>query len=768
MSLIHRFATLSLSLVFILACSGNVYSQPEEGPVVRQIDIQYAGPASISRERILANMRTAVGQPYSELVVEEDIRNLYATTVISNVRIYTEPLPDGVRVVVIVQTRASVSEVRFEGVSQVSVNRLRKEIATEPEQSLSEAQLEEDRQKILAYYQARGYSEASVTYRVETNEAAQTSSVVFAVDEGDRRKVRRIRFEGNNTIPEKELRKVMKTKPKNILSVFTKAGRAESDTLDADAIAIRDLYQEKGYADAEVVDIRRESVGDKSMDLVVVINEGPQYKVGTLTISGNQLLSAEDMRSELKMVEGAPYSPKLLRDDISTIQKQYGKQGYIDVMILPTPTSRGPQVVDVNYAIEEGFQSYVEKVNISGNTRTKDKVIRRELVIAPGDVYDTSKVELSRQRLANLNYFERTEAYPSDTFIPGRKDLNLEVEEKRTGSFNFGAGFSSIDNLIGFAEVTQSNFDITNWPSMSGGGQRFRTRVQFGTKRKDFIISLTEPWFMDYQVAVGGELFYRESTFFSDVYDQRNYGLALNARKPLGNFTSLRTEYRLENIEIFDVDDDVSEEIRSQEGEYLKSQLLAGITYDTRDSVFLTRKGHRVDGSIYAAGGPLAGDVDVYGWNLEGSKYFLLPKDFILQVVGEVATVETWSGGEEVPIFDRLFLGGANTLRGFKYREVGPKDENDEPIGGQTLSRFTAEVSFPIIDRIRGAVFYDVGFVNRGSYDFSAGDVNSDAGVGLRFDLPIGPVRVDFGIPLQADSSNDSSGRFNFNIGYQF
>jgi outer membrane protein insertion porin family len=274
---------------------------------------------------------------------------------------------------------------------------------------------------------------------------------------------------------------------------------------------------------------------------------------------------------------------------------------------------------------------------------------------------------------------------------------------------------------------------------------------------------------MDRQLAVGGEVFFREATYVSDVYDENRYGGLLHVRKPINPFTSVRGEYRLENISIEDMDDDASDILKREEGDYLRSAISASITNDTRDNLFLTRRGHRIQLSGFGTGGFLGGDVDVYGLNLEAVKYFQLPYDMIFHVVGEVATVDTWGDGDRVPIFDRLFLGGANSLRGFDYREVGPKDEDGEPIGGGSLARLTAELTFPVVQRVRGVVFYDVGFVNSGSFDWSPDDINANVGVGVRLDLPtIGPVRLDFGIPVQSDEFNDSNGKFNFNIGYNF
>lgn len=760
---------LLVGLLSFLFTSLSVLAQAPSGPTVQSIDVQYAGPASISRERILANMRTQVGKPYNQQAVEEDIRNLYATGTISNVRIFGERVGgDAVKVIVVVQPKATVSEVVFEGATRIKESRLRKEISTKQNEPLSEANVEADRQKILELYAGRGYSDTRIETRIDADEKTGKSRVVFSIVEGGKVVIRDIRFEGNTALKESQLRKVIKTKPANVLSFITKAGRLQQEQVEADVAAIRELYQNQGYVDVIVSGPQVQPVSGDKADLVFTIQEGRQYTLGKVNVTGAQVFTSDEVRTEIRSVPGETFSPGKLREDAKRVQDLYGARGYVDMQVGVETVSGGPGVIDVSFTLDEGTQSYVERVNIQGNTRTKDKVIRRELALSPGDIYNTVLVDASRQRLQNLNYFSRAEIFPSETDIPGRKDLNVLVEEKRTGSFNFGAGFSSIDSLLGFAEIQQSNFDITRWPNFTGGGQRFRTRLQYGTKRQDFIIGLTEPWFMDYQVAVGGELFYRKASFISSVYDQGNAGFELNARKAVGKFSSARLAYRLENISIEDVDEDASQIFHDEEGDYLKSSITAGWNYDTRDSVFLTRRGHRVDFSAYVAGGPLGGDTDTYGFNLEASKYFPLPGDTIFLINAEIGTVDSWSGGERVPIFDRLYLGGANTLRGFDYRDVGPKDEDGEPIGGNTLARVTFEYTFPVVDRIRGALFYDTGFVNAGSYEFSPSDVNSDVGIGVRIELPIGPIRLDYGIPVQSDSHNDSSGKFNFNIGYQF
>ncbi len=254
------------------------------------------------------------------------------------------------------------------------------------------------------------------------------------------------------------------------------------------------------------------------MVLTIVIAEGPQYHVRKLTITGYQNTTEQRIRVLLKMKEGSVYSPKQLRDDAKAVADAYGSGGYVDLVVQPEGAPAGPALIDVHYNIEEGVRSFVNRVNIEGNTRTKDKVIRREVLVAPGDVFNTVRVDITKKRLENLGYFAKVETYPEETDIPGRKDLTILVQEKRTGSLSFGGGYSTIDALVGFAELSQGNFDLFNWPSFTGGGQKFRLRIQYGTQRKDFILSLTEPYFLDRRLSLNGQVFYTEANYLSSEY----------------------------------------------------------------------------------------------------------------------------------------------------------------------------------------------------------------------------------------------------------
>jgi outer membrane protein insertion porin family len=740
-------------------------------PLVKSIEVQFVGPQSVSKEKILANMHTRVGRPYSSRMTEEDVRNLYATGNVTNVRMFGEPQADGVKVIVVVATKSTVAEVLINGATKVKVSKLREQISAKPGEALNESGLEADRQKIIEFYQGKSYGDVDVRYRTENVNKPGAVRVIFDVMEGSKAKIDHVYFEGNTVVKKADMLKVIKTKPKGIMNVFSStAGKLNSDQLQDDVRAIRELYQGKGYIQA---DVRRPNVvrNGTKVDVTFPIVEGTQSHVGKISISGARVFATDEVTQKMKLKPGAVYSPQALAADKKAISDLYGAKGYLDLAVIASPVPAGAGLVDVSFRLEEGVQYYVDKVNIAGNARTKDKVVRRELLLAPGDLFNTVRMDTSKQRLDNMQYFSHTEVRPAEPLIsvPGRRDLNVDVAEKQTGSFNFGAGFSSVDNLLGFVELTQGNFDIMNWPRLTGGGQKFRIRVQYGTTRKDFIISLTEPYFLDRKLQLGTELYYRDESYTSTVYNERRYGGDIFLRRPINEFTAMRLEYKLEEIQLHNFSSTASSTILAENQPWLKSQVSASITYDSRNRVYLPSSGIRADAQIYVAGDFLGGNEAIYGFDLTAAKYFSLPGDTILTFEGEVAGVDNWGNGSHVPIFDRLYLGGANTLRGFTYRYVGPKDSTGEPIGGQSLARFTTEYTIPIIEKVRLALFFDAGFVNAASWNYGTGNLNSDYGIGLLLEIPaIGPIRIDYGIPLQSDIYNGSGGKFQFNIGYKF
>src|SRR5438128_2641004 len=355
-------------------------------PIIKSIDVQYTGPGTVSKERILAQMRTKVGQPYSDQVVEQDIETLYKTGSVLNVRIFAQPEGNGVKVIVAVQTRSIVREIEIDGAEQVKAKRLRKEIKLKLNQPVNEQELDEARQKIVEVYQGRGYNDVSVQFRVDPiDEKRGTARVVFTVNEGVRGAVKQVQFEGNAHFSEKVLRKQMKTRGRSLIYFVDKTGRLDEVQLEQDMDKLREFYQDHGYIDVEIKTPRRERTEKGPMIITIPIVEGPQYHVRKLTISGYQNTTEDRIRKLLKMKEGSVYSPKQLRDDAKAVADAYGSGGYVDLVVLPEGAPAGPVQIDVHYKIDEGVRSFVNRINIEVNTRTQDKVIRRESLVAPGD-----------------------------------------------------------------------------------------------------------------------------------------------------------------------------------------------------------------------------------------------------------------------------------------------------------------------------------------------------------------------------------------------
>jgi outer membrane protein insertion porin family len=762
-----RQSTLFLSA---LLCCAPMLMQGQgvdyEGKKITQVEIRYRGKQTVDEAALRNTMSTRAGQAYSIDRLDADIKSLYESGKVDDVRWLAEPAGDGVKLIAEVSTRHELDSVGFAGNTVFSDKKLVKESKLTAGGALSDEQILTARRNIEAYYQGYGYPDVSVTHRMQPAEGGG-ASLIFLIDEGIKNEVRNIKFQGNANITAKDLEKVMKTKEKGILSPITKSGRIQGNQLEEDLEEILDYYRNKGFLRVSSPGIQRIPTGDGKLDLVIPINEGIRYKVAGVGFGKMTVFTPEELYPALTLVGGDSYSAKKMRADIEMIRSYYGSRGYADATVVPDIDNASGDTVQITYRITEGSRFRVGRVSIGGNTKSRDKVIRREVPLKPGDWFNSVDVEKTRTRLRNLNYFNDAQV----TAVPGGggyRDLNILVDEKKTGTLSFGVGFSAIDSLVGYVTMEQTNFDLLNPWHFTGGGQRFTASVRAGAQRRDLTISLVEPWFLDKQLALGGELFYRNALFFSDYFDQTNAGASIYLRKPLGENAYVRTEYRLENIEI-DADNgrSNSDYFEKLEGEYLRSSVGMNYVFDNRDSNQTPRQGHKIDAGINYAG--LGGDVNTITFSTTAQKYWNLKWDTILSINGEIGMVDSLDDNE-VPIFDRQFLGGARTLRGYEFRDVGPRDkDSQETIGGNSMAWATVEYTVPLFEQVRGAVFYDAGFVNADSWDVSPSDLYTDAGLGVRLNLPFGPLAFDYAFPLQSpDPIADKGGQFQFYLDYRF
>jgi len=762
-----------------------------QGPIVREIDIEYIGPKTVAKTVILSNMRTTVGQVYSAAAVEEDVRNLYATGFFTNLRIQDEPLGDGVKVNVVVQPKPLVKEIVIKGASRIKETRVKKEIKSKVGEPLSEQQISSDADKVKDLYLGKGYNQVQVSYKIDTNSEFGRSVVTFIISEGDRAYVTGVDFVGNQHLTTKELCKIMKTRKKNLFSFINKSGLFKEDDFRQDLDNLRTYYNSKGYIDMAVKDVKYVYPKQGEMQVTITVFEGIQYTVGKIDFTGNTIFSKQDLRNYrnyavVRMDEGKVYSPRAftpdkkepneelptLENDLKRIRDLYGTRGYIDMQVTPERQANVQSgKIDILYHIVENSQSYLEQIIIQGNNRTKDKVIRRELAVKPGEIYDSVRADQSKKRLENLGYFEKVDISPQDTTVPNRKNMVVTVEEKRTGSVTFGAGFSSVDSLLGFVEINQGNFDLFNFPYFTGAGEKFRVRIQYGLERQDFEVSFKEPWFLEQRISLGYDLFYHNATYLSNYYNERNFGASVSLARAFGPFWSGSITYTLQDYELYNFASNSSPQLLREQGYRTDSSITLGMNYDTRDSVLLSRRGMHADFSAEFAGGPLLGQTNIYKFQADAQKYILLPYDCILTIAGATGVANYYGSSQEVPLFDRFFIGGSRSVRGFGNRDIGPVDSNNEPLGGDTMAYTNLELTFPIIDRVRGAIFNDMGFLDGRAFHYTDAwpELNMAAGVGLRLNLPIGPLRLDYGIPYKDQGYNHSNtGKFSFDVGYQF
>ncbi len=773
----------SLLLIAVLSLAGSLHAQDFEGKNISSVEIRYLGGKTVNEDLLRNQMTSKAGTPYRSENLDKDITTLYESGLVDDVRFLAEPVGENsVKLIAEVTTRPLRGGVGFIGNTIFSDQKLAKETKLRSRGVMSDSEILEARRNIEKYYQGYGYPDVSVTHRIQSTDQEGLSDLIFVIDEGTKSEIRKIRFEGNKAFTDPELRKEMKVKEKGWFSWLTKSGRFEADQLDADLDAILDYYRSKGYLRASSPGIRREAVKDGRVDLVIPINEGDKYTVAGVGFGKMTVFKPEELYPALTLNTNDAYSSKKMRADITMIRSYYGSRGYADASVNPDIRDAGPNRVNIIYRVTEGSRYKVGRVNIAGNVKTKDKVIRREIPLQPGDWFNTVELETTKARLEGLQYFSDVQASGTPGG-EGYRDVDVLVQERATGSVGVGLGFSSIDSIVGFLTLEQSNFDLFNPWNFTGGGQRFSMSLRLGSERSEASVSIVEPWFLDRQLALGTELFYKQSTYFSDYYEQTNAGGAISLRKPLTAKSWIKGELRFENVNIdSDVDrndyvnenfvgDNGSNSALSEEnigGDFFRGALGVNYVYDNRDSNIEPRTGHKVDLGLTYAG--LGGDVDTLTFSAQGQQYWNLKWDSILSLSGELAFVD---GSGDIPIFERMFLGGGRTLRGFEFRDIGPRDTGytDEVYGGNSLGYLTVEYTIPIIETVRAAVFCDTGFVNEDSWDPSPKDLYSDVGFGIRLKLPISPLplALDYAFPVASpDKEADKGGQFNFSLQSQF
>jgi outer membrane protein insertion porin family len=836
------FSALRLACLLLVLCWIPSALAQLAATRIAKIEIQHVGPASVSDELVRSNIRVKPGDQYFPAAVDDDVRNLYSTGLFYNVRVSSTSSPEGMILTYIVQGNPRLTEIRFQGNKKFSEAKLRKVTSSRVGEPFNERKLFTDTQEIQKLYQKKGYPRTEVKYSFSIDENTGRAVATFDIKESPKVRIQDVEFVGAKAFTQKQLRKVIKTRRHWMFSWITGSGVLKDEQFEEDKEKLAEFYRngsgkatEGGYLDFEIKNVEFINPTPRTMIIRFIIYEGTQYRVGSIKFTGNKLFTLEQLTNGLKVVHamkgdklksgpnglimdvGDIFRPKGLTKNMEDVEDFYGSRGYIDVTppkglsVIKIPNTESG-TMDLNFQIDEGQKSYIEKIDIRGNTKTKDKVIRRELAVTPGETFDMVRVKRSRQRLEGLQYFEKVDTRPEPTDVPNRRDLIVGVDEKNTGNLTLGAGFSSVDALVGFAEMTQANFDLFHPPTFTGGGQRFRLRLAIGTQQQDYTASFVEPWFLGHKLSLGVDLYYRDLAYLSlnSVYDVTRGGGRVSLTRTLGSdFLIGSISYTLEDIGIHlnpgyfgpfqstlpgkgpfqssptgpvgptgnsgppvIIPGNVPPSILAEVGYNLLSRVGGSLAYDTRNSVRLPNKGQRTEVDAEFVGGPLGGDKEFYKVELKSGWYFKgLAKGHVLEIGGRTAVAQSLQS-TDVPFYERYYLGGLYSLRGFKFHSISPREDGfSEPVGGDTYWFGYAEYSIPIIEQERGigvrfAVFYDVGNVSAAPFNWGLENFDDNYGFGLRLNLPIGPIKLDYGIPINHDKYNSGSGQFQFGVGY--
>lgn len=722
-------------------------------------EVRIAGNQRIEDEAIRRVIETRAGGVYDEKQLSRDLEAVYRMGYFDDVRVAVERQADGNIVIFTVEEKPTLRRIEIVGNRILEEEQIRENIDISSGAILNIYRIKRNIKAIESLYEEKNYHNTNIDYEIQNLDHNQ-ADVKFIIKEGQKVLIREIRIEGNHAYTDKALKKIMKTSEKGFFSWLTSSGDLDMQTLEQDVIRIESHYQNNGYADARVAEPEMRYEGDW-IYITIKIHEGPRYEMGTVGFEGELIMPAGELRGKIAVDDQAYYNRDVLRNDVITIHDAYADQGYARADVHPEIQRRkDTNVIDIVFHLKKNQPVYFEKIIIEGNTKTRDKVIRRELQVYEQEKYSASRLKRSVRNLHRLDYFEdvNIQTYPGSS--ENQMILNIDVKEKATGSFSFGAGYSAVEKLYVMGSVSERNF--------LGRGQKVELRLQAGSESREFRFLFTEPWLFDIPLSATVEAYNWEHDY--DDYNRDSKGGLVRFGYPLFDYTRGYFSYGYDVSEIEDISEDYTHLI--EEGRHTESSVTASIIYDSRDRVINPTEGSRHLLSLQYAG--LGGDVGFVKTIAEAGKYFPLIWDTVGFLHAEGGYV--WEVGDMyLPDYEKFYLGGINSLRGFDWRDVSAFDSEGNRIGGEKYVQFNVEFIFPLIEKagLKGVLFYDTGNVFKESQGIDLGNLRESAGFGIRWYSPLGPIRLERGYILDRKKNAEGeyieeSGRWEFAIGGAF
>ena len=781
-----KYKRLVTVLVMMIAASAF-------GQSIDRVVFLQQGAYPLSEDIFEMNTQTKAGMPYSERIVNEDVRRLFALGMLEDVVSEVKDLSNGNKEVVFkITAKKNVSEISFKGNRKFSDDELKKLIKLHTDMPMNDALLIESTHELRKFYEEKGYTEAQINSSLEAD-GDNSVKVTFNIAEHLRVRIDNVEFDGMEVYKPSEVKDLLETRyffgsanwlsfmPWEWIGVQPNLGLYDKDFVTRDKIRLRELYWQKGYLDFKVTDVVVTEHEDdpELVDVKFVVEEGDPYFINSIRIIGAKEFPEEDLLPLLSAREEEVYSSTREDRDLKVLESKYSPLGYADFQARAVHyPDYSTHSVDVEYEIHEGTQFTIGEVYISGNRATKDYVIRRELPFETDDLMDKELLEIGKSRLMGMGYFQSVdgegdgvEILSMDSPEPGKKDIYVNVEEKQFYDGNLGFGWSDSDGLAGSIQLSHMNMDITdpeNW--FTGGGQRFRIGALVGIEHFDVQTDFTEPYLFGIPLRFDISGYWRE-VLYEDWNEQRlGFTVALTKRI-FDDFTSVTAGYTFEYVRILDMDKKMGPIFQDFKGGSRIGRAFLSLNRDTRDSATNPTSGYDIGAYTYLTTRGLGASNDYYKFELRVVNYLPFLHDwFVLTTGAKIGTMGTFNG-DMVPLYDRYFLGGGDSVRGFPYRSIGPVDNNDDNYGGEFMYLFTAELSHPIYKNyLRGAVFCDVGDATSGHFG-PISTPNVGVGYGLRIMVPgiDMPIRLDLAYPIVCNQEGVSRKlRFQFNMGFSF
>ncbi len=718
------------------------------------------GNKRIEVDAIKKIIKTKPGDIYLAKRLSEDLKAAYSMGYFEDIRVETEDAPEGKVVIFRVKEKPTIRVIRIKGNRVYKDEEIKESLDIKTGSILNIFKIRSNIKRIEELYKDKNYHNVRISYNVHQL-AQNQADLEFVIEEGEKVRIKRIIFEGNKAYTDKKLKGMMKSSEKGFFSWLTSSGELNMEDLNQDVARLSSFYHNNGYIQARVGEPDIKYKGNW-IDITIKIDEGPQFKVGKVDIAGDIVLSKGELIKKLKITREKFYNREVVRNDVLVLTDLYSDEGYAYADIFPRIDKNFENmVVNISYVIEKGKQVYFEKIIISGNTKTRDKVIRRELKVYEQELYSGRRLKRGVRNLYRLDFFDGIKVDTSKGSSDDKMILKIDVTEKPTGAFSFGGGYSSVEDFFVMTSISQRN--------LFGRGQILQLKGQWGGRTNKYTLSFTEPWLFDIPLSAGFDLYDWKKDY--DTYDKDSMGGGIRLGYPVYDFTRAYLSYSYEEGDIRNVTEDASDSVREMEGTNVMSSISAALRYDSRDRIFNPTEGQ--DHSITVKYAGLGGDIGFTKYLAETGWYIPLFWDTVGFLHARGGYVSE-SPGKKLPDYEKFYLGGMNSLRGFDWHDISPtrvnKDGTVSKIGGDKFIQFNIEFLIPLIKKagLVGVIFYDTGDVYDTGENIDLGTMRKSAGYGFRWYSPMGPMRLENGYILDPEEGESKGGRWEFTMGAAF